>query len=179
MIVTWLASSFMISWSRVAVSPVSFFGGPAFALDEFNSANAGRAAADAPAARVRKERREGTGAGLFSRLSFLVTSVIVFGLLWCPVETDGHRPGPGGASTEVPNGPRSSPGRSTERGRRSSSTEVAEWTSIITARGMVEGRRLLTDPWRLRSLAPGDRGLAISVSPDLQSGVVSVVHRRV
>src|SRR4029077_18485413 len=67
MIGTCCASSSMISWSRVAVSPVTFFGADALALEDIARLKAGGARAVAPAARVRKERRERAGSGAFSR----------------------------------------------------------------------------------------------------------------
>jgi len=50
MIGTCWASSFMISWSRVAVSPVSFFEPPALAFDDNARLKVGSARAETPAA---------------------------------------------------------------------------------------------------------------------------------
>jgi hypothetical protein len=76
MIGTCCASSFLISWRKVAVSPVSFLGPAALAFDVIARLRAGSARAEAPAARFRKERRERAGSGAFSRVSFAGTSFI-------------------------------------------------------------------------------------------------------
>src|SRR5207253_10514477 len=69
---------FMISWSRAAVGPVSFFGEPAAARGAAASPRAGTARAEAPTARARKDRREGAGAGAGFRVAG--TSVVISGL---------------------------------------------------------------------------------------------------
>jgi hypothetical protein len=77
MIGTCCASSFMISRSKIAVSPVSLLEPAALAFEVIAKLKAGSARAEAPAVRVRKERRERAGSGALWWMSFAGTSLIV------------------------------------------------------------------------------------------------------
>src|SRR5205814_823070 len=69
---TWAASSSMISWRSVAVSPPTFLGDPAAARGADSRPRAGTARAEAPSARARNDRRERARSGTPTGVVFVV-----------------------------------------------------------------------------------------------------------